>query len=733
MPLRIHSGAVYSLPNFKTITMNRIFSGITLVCCTLIACTSTDKTPANTMENPLLVPFETPFELPPFDLISPEHFEPAFTEAIAIHKQEIEAISNQTDAPTFENTIAALDKAGMHLNRVSRIFYNLTSANTNEELEEIASTMAPVLSRHSDEIYMNAALFGRINTLWEQKESLNLTSEQLQLLQKNYKTFVRSGALLTEDEKEKLSALNEELSVLTVKFGQNNLAEMNDYQLIVEDESRLGGLPDGLKEQAAADAEASGLSGKWVFTLQNPSVMPFLQYADDRALRREIWAAFQNKGNRGNDFNNNDIVSQIVNLRLQRAKMLGYATHADYVLEEQMSKSPDRAYALLNDLWKPAIAVAKQEADELNARMRKDGISGPLQPYDWRYYAEKIRQEKYDLNEQELKPYFSLNGVKDGIFMVCKNLFGLQFKQLENVPVYHEDVIAYEVLEADNSHIGVLYMDFHPRASKRSGAWMTSYRSQYMENGKRVAPVISIVCNFSKPSAGAPALLTFDEVETFFHEFGHALHGLLSNVNYRSLAGTSVPTDFVELPSQIMENWASEPEVLRQYAKHYQTGEIIPDALIEKMLRSSRYGQGFATAEYLAAAMLDLAYHMQKNPLEKSVQEFEKQVVADMGLIEEIIPRYRSTYFNHTFAGGYSARYYSYIWSGVLDTDAFEAFKETALFDPETAKSFRKNILERGGSADAMEMYINFRGKEPSIEPLLRKRGLTRVKQALPN
>jgi len=692
-----------------------------------------DKTASTTPENPLLSPFETPFGLPPFDLILPEHFEPAFSEAIEIHKKEIEAISTQTEAPTFENTVAALDRAGMDLYRVSRIFYNLTSANTNEELEDISSRMAPVLSRHSDEIYMNAALFKRINTLWEQRDQLNLTPEQLQLLQKNYKTFVRSGALLSDEDKETLSKLNEELSVLTVKFGQNNLSEMNDFQLVVDDKNRLGGLPEELIQQAASDAEAKGLAGKWVFTLQNPSVMPFLQYADDRELRREIWAAFQNKGNRGNDYDNNDIVAQIVNLRLQRAKMLGYATHADYVLEEQMSKTPERAYTLLNDLWKPAIAVARQEAEELKARMRKDGISGDLQPYDWRYYAEKIRQEKYDLSEQELKPYFSLNGVRDGIFMVCEKLYGLQFKQLSGVPAYHEDVIAYEVLEADNSHIGVLYMDFHPRASKRSGAWMTSYRSQYMENGTRVAPIISIVCNFSKPSGNSPALLTFDEVETFFHEFGHALHGLLSNVNYRSLAGTSVPTDFVELPSQIMENWASEPEVLRQYAKHYQTGEVIPDALIEKMLRSSRYGQGFGTAEYLAAAMLDLAFHMQKSPLNKSVQDFEKQVVADMGLINEIIPRYRSTYFNHTFAGGYSARYYSYIWSGVLDTDAFEAFKETALFDAETAKSFRENILERGGSADAMEMYINFRGKEPSIEPLLRKRGLTRVKPALPN
>lgn len=707
-----------------------IKTGLIIACTSIfIACNKHEETKNNNDNsmNPFFKEFDTPFGVPPFNLIKVEHYKPAFEEGFKQHKQEIEAIINNSEKPTFENTIVALDRAGQLLNRVSNVFFNLTSANTNDTLDQLESEIGPLYSKHNDEIYMNTKLFERVNAVWEQKEKLNLTEEQAKLLEKNYKAFVRNGAKLNDADKAKLSEINQEISKLTIKFGQNTLAEVNEFKLIVEDKNQLKGLPEELIYAASEDAKAAGMEGKWVFTLQNPSVMPFLQYAENRELREKIWNAYKNKGNNNNKNDNKDIILKLVNLRQQKAQLLGYETYAHYVHEEQMSKKPENVYKLLNDLWTPALEVAKAEAKELQELMNKEGIKGKLQPYDWRYYAEKVRKEKYDLNEQELKPYFSLNTVRDGIFTVCNNLYGITFKELTDIPKYHEDVTAYQVLEKDGTHIGILYMDFHPRPSKRGGAWMTSYSDQKMVNGKRVAPVISIVCNFSKPTAETPALLNFDEVETFFHEFGHALHGLLSNVNYNQLAGTNVPTDFVELPSQIMENWAAEPAVLKMFAKHYKTGEVIPDALIEKMQKSSKYGQGFATTEYLAASLLDLEYHSIKEPINIDPNEFEKNTMQKLGLIDEIIPRYRSTYFNHIFAGGYSAGYYSYIWSGVLDSDAFEAFKETALFDQKTAQAFRKNILEKGGSADPMELYKRFRGKEPSIDPLLRKRGLIRM------
>jgi peptidyl-dipeptidase Dcp len=475
---------------------------------------------------------------------------------------------------------------------------------------------------------------------------------------------------------------------------------------------------------AADDAKTAGKEGKWLFTLQNASVMSFLHYADNRKLRREIWTAYQKRGYNGNGFDNRSNVLELANLRSEKARLLGYKNHAEYVLEERMAKTPEAVYSLMDELWVPALEKAKAEEDDIKKMMLADGIKDDVQPYDWRYYSEKIRKQRYDLDEQEIKPYFSLDNVRNGIFTVTKNLYGLQYRELKDAPKYHEDVTVWEVTDKDNKHVGILYMDFFPRASKKGGAWMTSYRKEKITDGKRIAPVISIVCNFSKPTAGNPALLTFDETSTFFHEFGHALHGLLSNVTYESLSGTSVPTDFVELPSQIMENWAAEPEVLKLYAKHYKTGEVIPDALIKKLQESATFDQGFATVEYLAAAYLDLDLHTRTEPLTKDIIAFEEASMKKLGLIPSIIPRYRSTYYSHIFSGGYSAGYYSYIWSGVLDTDAFEAFKTTSLFDTATAKSFRTNILEKGGTLDAMQMYKNFRGAEPSIEPLLRKRGL---------
>ncbi len=674
-------------------------------------------------DNPLLAAYDTPYEVPPFDLIKDEHFRPAIREAIHIHDAEVNTIANSHEKPDFKNTIEALENSGTVLNRVVTTLNNLTSANTNPTLQKLAQEIAPELAAHNDNIYLNERLFSRVKQVWDNQLKFKLNAEQAKLLEKKYKAFIRSGAALDEKKKERLRKINEQLSVLSLKFGDNVLAENNAYTLLITKKEDLAGLPTEVVAAAAETAKAKGMEG-WVFTLQNANVMPFLQYANNRKLRKEIWEAYQSRGNNGNNLDNRANVVEMVNLRAEKAKLLGYDSHAAFVLEERMAKTPENVYGLLDKLWKPALAKAKAEEAEIKKMMTADGVTDDVQPYDWRYYTEKIRKAKYDLDEQELKPYFSLENVRNGIFTVVNNLYGLKFRQVKDVPVHHKDVTAWEVTEKDGKYIGLLYMDFFPRESKKGGAWMTSYRKQKMTDGKRIAPIISIVCNFSKPVGNDPALLTFDETSTFFHEFGHALHGLLSNVTYESLSGTAVPTDFVELPSQVMENWAAEPEVLKMYAKHYKTGEIIPDALIKKLQDAATFDQGFATLEYLAASYLDMAYHSLSSPLTQNVSVFEKEAMNRIGLINSIIPRYRSTYYNHIFNGGYSAGYYSYIWSGVLDTDAFEAFKSTSLFNPEIARSFRSNVLERGGTAEPMDMYKRFRGAEPSIEPLLKKRGL---------
>lgn len=706
--------------------MNKTIIVLSIAGALLASCGTGDK-PSDSM-NPFFEAYNTPFEVPPFDKIKNEHFAPALREGMRLHQEEIDAIVNNPEEATFSNTIEAMEKSGELLARVSIVFSNLNSANTNDELQAIAREMAPELSKHSDNINLNEKLFHRVKHVWENKDSFGLNAEQHKLLEKSYKSFVRNGANLNESDKEKLREINSRLSVLSLQFGQNVLAETNAFKLIIDNEADLAGLPQELRDVAFQDAETAGEEDKWLFTLQNPSVMPFLQYAENRELRKQIWEAYKNRGDQANDKNNNEILIEMANLRLQKANLLGYANHADYVLEESMAKNVDNVYKLLNQLWEPALAKAKQERDEMQAMIAAEGKDFKLEPWDWRYYEEKLRKQKFDLDEQEVKPYFALDKVQEGVFMVVNKLFGLTFAEIKNIPSYHPEAKAYEVKEADGTHVGVLYMDFHPRASKRGGAWMTSYRPQNTVNGERKAPVISIVCNFSKPTGNAPALLTFDEVTTFFHEFGHALHGLLSNVQYKSLAGTAVPRDFVELPSQIMENWATEPEVLKQYAIHYQTGEVIPDALIEKLKNSGTFGQGFGTTEYLAASLLDLDYHSQTSPIQMDAKTFENVSMEKIGLIGEIIPRYRSTYFQHIFSGGYSSGYYSYIWSGVLDTDAFQAFKETQLFNQEKALSFRKEILERGGTDEPMSMYVNFRGSEPKIDALLKKRGLDQVK-----
>ncbi|OIN57408.1 M3 family metallopeptidase [Arsenicibacter rosenii] len=679
-------------------------------------------------DNPFFSAYTTTHGVPPFDKIKPEHFEPAFEEGMKQQMTEIAAITRQRSMPTFENTILALENSGDLLDRVGTVFFNLNSANTSDELQKIAQVLSPKLSKHRDDIQLNPELFQRVKVVYDQRNKMKLTGEQNMLLEKTYKNFVRSGAALSPEKQERMRKINQELSMLTLTFGQNLLGENNAYTLVIDKKDDLSGLPASVVAAAADEAKKRKLDGKWVFTLQNPSVMPFLQYADNRALREQMFRAYLERGNHNDARDNKKIMADIVTLRAEKASLLGYQNHAAYVLEESMATTPAKVSELLNQLWTATVPVAKLEAADLQAMMDKEGKGQKLEGWDWRYYAEKLRKAKYDLDEQELRPYFSLGNVREGIFTLCSRLYGLKFEKLTNLPVYHDEVVAYEVKEADGRHIGIMYMDFFPRASKRGGAWMTSFREQEVEKGKKVTPVVSIVCNFSKPTGNTPALLNLDEVHTFFHEFGHALHGLLSNVTYGSLSGTAVPRDFVELPSQIMENWATEPDMLKLYAKHYQTGELIPNELIEKIQKSNLFNQGFATSEYLAASLLDMDYHtLAPGQTPNDVLAFEKQSMDKIGLIPQIPPRYRSTYFQHIFSGGYSAGYYSYIWSAVLDADAFEVFKQKGLFDPQSAQSFRKNVLERGGTEDPMTLYRKFRGAEPDIKPLLRRRGLLKT------
>lgn len=673
--------------------------------------------------NPFFNTFDTPHGIPQFEAIKEEHYISAMREGMRIQKEEIEEITRNSDAPTFENTILALENSGTLLNEVLSVFYNLNSAHTNERMQQIAQEMAPELSAHSDDIALNDVLFDRVKNVHDQREASGLDAESLRLLEKKYKGFARGGALLSDKDKNVLREINGELSVLSLQFQENVMKETNEFEFVVSKESDLAGLPTDLISAAAELAKEKGKTGSWVFNLSNTMVLPFLQYAENRMLREQIWQEYQNRGNKGNANDNNQIITKMVNLRQKKAALLGYASHAHFVLEESMAGSPEEVMNLLNQLWTPALSSAKNELNDLQAMVQASGKFFQIAPWDWRYYTERIRQEKYNIDEQEVKQYFPAMSVQDGIFLLCKKLYGLTFAEIKDAPKYHEDMQTFEVREADGTVVGVLMIDLYVRPSKSGGAWMTSYRDQKKVNGKRVIPIISIVCNFPKPLDG-PSLLNFDEVETFFHEFGHALHGLLSDVTYQSLAGTNVPTDFVELPSQIMEHWASEPEFMRLYAKHFKTGAVIPDALIEKLLNLGTFDQGFATTEYLAASLLDMEYHMLTEPMREDVQTMELRAMKRLGLIDAIIPRYKSSYFSHVFAGGYSAGYYSYIWSGVLDNDGFQAFKETTLFDQNTANKFRKFVLEKGGTIDPMDLYVSFRGRKPSVDPLLKKRGL---------
>jgi peptidyl-dipeptidase Dcp len=676
------------------------------------------------VENPFFQEYGTPFEVPDFGKIKIEHYMPGFEEAMKRQQAEVDAIANSTKPATFENTIEALELSGWMLGRVSSVFFNMNSAHTNEEMQAIAKEVAPLLAKHQDDINLNEKLFHRVKTVYERRETLGLTVEQKRLLEEFYKDFVRGGANLNPEDKMKFRGYNERLSVLSLTFGENVLKENNAFEMVIEDEGDLAGLPKAVLTAASEAAEERGHAGKWVFTLHKPSMLPFLTYSDRRDLREKIFKAYINRGNNGNDVDNKAILSEMASLRVERAQLLGYKTHAHYILDRNMAKEPKRVYEFLKKLWDPSLARAKAEVEELQAMIDNEGGKFKLEPWDWWYYAEKVKKAKYDFDDEALRPYFELDRVREGAFTVAQRLFGITFEKRTSIPTYHEDVEVFEVKDADGSHIGIYYVDYFPRESKRGGAWMSDFRSQSRRGGKSVYPIICNVSNVSKPTEDTPSLLSLDEVRTLFHEFGHALHGLLSDCAFETLSGTNVAWDFVEMPSQVIENWATEPEVLALYARHYQTGEPIPPELVKKMKRARLFNQGFATTEYLAASFLDMDWHTLTDAEVRDPIAFENLSLKRIGLIPEIIARYRSPYFRHVFAGGYSSGYYSYIWAEVLDADAFEAFKEAGLFDRDTGMAFRNHILAKGGTEDPMVLYKRFRGAAPRIEPLLKRRGL---------
>ena len=671
--------------------------------------------------NPFLSEFETPYGTPDFDRIKVEHYEPAFLKGIEQQNEEIKAIVENPEEPSFENTIVALDNSGEILARVSGVFFALTEADTNDEMMALEAKIAPMLSEHSDNIFLNQDLYKRVAAVHAQEEAgkIQLTTEQHYLLDKYYKEFVRSGAGLDAQKQERLREINKQLSTLTIEFGNHVLADNNDYLLVVDKKEDLAGLPDAVIAGAAQEAKAHGKDGKWVFTLQESSRTPLLQYAQNRELRKNIYQAYTSLGNRGNANDNKEVLKKVLALRLEKAQLMGFNNFAEYQLADNMAKNPKNALDLLYGLWEYSIKNAKAEAAELQKIMDREGKGEKLEAWDWWYYTEKLRKAKYDLDEEELKPYFKLENVREGAFAVANKLYGITLTPLHNIPVYHPDVEVFEVKDADGSHLGIFYVDYFPRAGKSGGAWMSNYREQQGD----IRPLVCNVASFTKPVGDTPSLLTLDEVETLFHEFGHGLHGLLTKCQYKGTSGTNVVRDFVELPSQINEHWATEPQVLKMYARHYQTGNTIPDELIEKIRKQKTFNQGFITTELMAAAILDMNLHNLTDTQGLDVVAYEKEAMDKLGLIPQIAPRYRTTYFSHII-GGYAAGYYSYLWANVLDSDAFEAFKEHGIFDPNTASLFRRNILEKGDSEEAMTLYRNFRGAEPQLEPMLKNRGM---------
>ncbi|MBZ5497403.1 MAG: M3 family metallopeptidase [Acidobacteriia bacterium] len=686
-----------------------------------------DQNIAADKNNPFFAPYTTPLNTPPFNLIKNEHFLPAIKEGIRRQQAEIDAIVNNPAAPAFANTLGAFDASGQLLSEVNAVFSAMQGADTTPEIQNIAKEVAPLAAAHSDNIRLNEKLFARVKAVYDQRARLKLTPEEQFLLENTYRDFVRGGALLNEKQKARLRELNQQLAMLSLKFGDNLLAETNDIKLVLESSNDLAGLPPSVRAMAEETARQQKMPGKWVFTVQVPSMTPFLQYSTRRDLREKLYRGYIMRGDRGNERDNKDIVRQIVNLRSEKAKLLGYPTHAAFVVETNMARTPKAVDDFLMRLWTPAIARSKSEVADMQAIIDREGGKFKLAPWDWWYYAEKVRQEKYALDDAALRPYFKLENVRQGIFTLCEKLYGLKFTERSDIPVYNPEVQVFEVREAGGSYVGVLYMDFHPRPGKRGGAWSSAFRREYYDKGKRVAPLSTITCNFTRPTANAPSLLSVDEAKTFAHEFGHTLATLLSDCTFR---GRTVPRDAVELPSQIMENWMLEPELLTTYARHYQTGAVIPAELVKNLENSSLFNQGFETVEYLAASLLDMKWHELAAPQpDVDVDKFETQAMTGIGLIPEITPRYRSTYFNHIFNGGYSAGYYVYIWAAQLDADAFEAFREKGLFDKATATAFRKSVLEKYGALDLMTQYKAFRGAEPKIEPLLKRRGLLDIKK----
>jgi len=684
--------------------------------------------PTPATPNPFFEEWATPFGMPPFDRIKAEHFKPAFEAGIADRKKEVEAIAENPAAPTFANTVEALENGGLALAKVNEVFGTLTGAETNDALQAINKEVAPKLSALRDDVLLNEKLFARVKAVWEAREQLNLSVEQRKLLEETYKDFVRGGANLAPEQKKRFREINQELSVLGLKFADNLLKETNGFRLVVDRKEDLAGLPPGVVSAAADAAKAAKLDGKWVFTPQAPSIWPFLTFSENRDLRKKLLDGYTSRGDHGDALDNKATLSRIAALRAERARLLGYKTHADFVLEENMAKTPAGVYGLLDRLWPASLGVAKKEAADLQAAIRADGKDFPLAAWDWRYYAEKVRKARFDLDDQALRPYFPIDRVREGVFYAANRLYGITFTERTDVPKYHPEVRVFEVKDADGSFLALYTVDYHPRPGKRSGAWCGRIRPGWVKGGKEIRPIVTNVSNFTRPAGDAPALLSLEEVETLFHEFGHAVNGFFSRVTYRSMGRTS--RDFVELPSQIMENWALEPEVLAVYAKHWKTGEPIPVDLVRKIEKAATYGEGFRTTEYLAASFLDMDWHTLTEPKEMDATAFEKASLGKIGLIPEIVVRYRSPYFQHIFGpgGGYSAGYYSYIWSDVLVADAYEAFREKGIFDKATATSFRKNILERGGTEEAMTLYKRFRGREPAVEPLLVKRGLAEPK-----
>ena len=682
------------------------------------------------MENPFYKDYTTKFEIPPFGEIDESHFMPAFIKGMEEHNAEIKSIIENSNKPSFENVIIAMERSGSLLDKVSSVFFNLSGSTTNPKIQEIEKDISPKLSEHFDSISLNPDIFQKVKILWEDIDNLDLSKEEKKILEESYKRFVRNGALLEGSKKERYAEINQEVTKLSVQFSQNLLAETNDFEIILE-EGDLAGLPDDIINLAQQEAENKfkkteddKYKGKFVFTPQRSSMYPFLTYSTRRDLREKLYNGYILRGDNNNEYDNKDITSKIASLRVEKANILGFDTHAHYVLDNTMAKTPQAVYGLLNQLWTPALNRAKNELKEMQDLVEEEGQNFKIASWDWWHYSEKVRKEKYDLDEEEIKNYFTLDNTIDGIFKTANKLFGLTFEEKFDIDLYHPDARVWEVKDKDGSHIGIYIGDYYTRSSKRGGAWMSSFKDQSNFDGKE-RPVIVNVCNFPPPSKNKPSLLSFEHVTTLFHEFGHGLHGLLTNTQYKSLSGTAVSRDFVEFPSQVLEHWASEPELLKSYAKHYETGEVISDELISKMQKASKFNQGFANTEYLAASYLDMDWHTLKTTDLQDTNAFEKKSLENIGLIDEIISRYRTTYFQHIFTHSYSAGYYSYIWAAVLDSDAFAAFKESGdVFNQDLASKYRKYILEKGGTEDPMHLYREFKGDDPDIAALLEDRGL---------